>query len=268
MAARAAADPGLPLGVLAGQLAGAADAEAAADGAGAGPGRLEVLETGDPATSLGQLLAWSYGQLSPSTARMLALLGVHCGPDITIPAAASLAAVPRAQAGRALAELSDVSLAAEHRPGRYVLHDLVRGYAAGLARQILGEAGVRAAIERSLDHYLHTGVISHGLPTSFTVAPSAPGVLPERLAGEAALQDWARAEHQVVVQAIAQAAAAGFLTRAWQIFHGGTWLVGGQGYWADIRTAGQAVLAAAEAAGDQAALGWTHLVIGWHHTFL
>jgi tetratricopeptide (TPR) repeat protein len=149
-----------------------------------------------------------------------------------------------------------------------VLHDLVRGYAAGQARQVLGEAGIRAAIERSLDHYLHTVVISTGIPAPFAVAPPAPGVLPEELAGEAALQDWAGAEHQVVVQAIAQAAAAGLITRAWQIFHGGTWLVGGQGYWADIGTAGQAVLAAAEAAGDQAALGWSHLVIGWHHTFL
>ena len=111
-------------------------------------------------------------------------------------------------------------------------------------------------------------VISYGLPTSFAVAQPAPGVLPEQLADVAALEDWARAEHQVVLQAIAQAAAAGFLTHAWQIFHGGTWLVGGQGYWADIRAAAQPVLDAAEGAGNQAVLGWTHLVIGWHHTFL
>ena len=93
--------------------------------AGPGTGRLEVLETGDPATSLRQLLSWSYGQLSPPAAAMFAMLGVHCGPDITVPAAASLAGVSRAEAGRALAELADASLAAEHRPGRYVLHDLV-----------------------------------------------------------------------------------------------------------------------------------------------
>ena len=132
MAARAAADPGLPLGVLAGRLAGAAVAEAAvAEGTGrsapgADAGRLEVLETGDPATSLGQLLSWSYRQLSAPAAGMFALVGVHCGPDITVPAAASLAGVPRAEAGRALAELVDASLAAEHRPGRYVLHDCYR----------------------------------------------------------------------------------------------------------------------------------------------
>jgi len=265
MAARAAADPGLPLGVLAGQLAGAAGAETEA--AGAGPGRLEVLETGDPATSLRQLLSWSYGQLSPPAAGMFALLGVHCGPDITVPAAASLAAVPRAAAGRALAELAGASLVAEHRPGRYVMHDLVRGYAAGQARQVLGQAGIRAAIERSLDHYLHTVVRPLPVPPPFAVAPSAPGVLPEQPADEAALQDWARAEHQVVLQAIAQGAAADFITHAWQIFHGQALLVGGQGYWADIRAVGQAVLDAAEAAQDQAALGWTHLAIGRYLTF-
>jgi len=271
VAARAAAEPGRPLSMLAAQLAGAAGAEAAGGGsaAGAGLGRLEVLETGDPATSLRQLLSWSYHQLTPAAADMFALLGVHCGPDITIPAAASLAAVPRAEAARALAQLADASLAAEHQPGRYVMHDLVRGYAAEQARQALGQAGIRAAIERSLDHYLHTVVISIDVPPPSRVAPPARGVLPEQLAGEAALQDWARAEHQVVFQAIAQAAAADFLSHAWQLFSAEAWLVGGQGYWvADIRGAGQAVLDAAEAAGDQAALGWTHLVIGRYGTFL
>jgi class 3 adenylate cyclase/DNA-binding SARP family transcriptional activator/tetratricopeptide (TPR) repeat protein len=272
MAARAAADPGLPLGVLAGQLAVAADAEATAAGglAGAGAGRLEALETGDPATSLRQLLSWSYRQLSPPAAAMSVLLGVHCGPDITVPAAASLAGVSRAEAGRALAELAGASLAAEHRPGRYVLHDLVRGYAAGQARQILAQAGIRAAVERSLDHYLHTAhiALSSGVQFPFAVAPPAPGVLPEQLTAVAELQDWARAEHQVMLQAIAQAAAAGFITHAWQIFHNHAWMVGGAGYWADIRATGQAVLDAAEAAGDQVALGWTHAIIGRYGAFL
>jgi DNA-binding SARP family transcriptional activator/CheY-like chemotaxis protein len=266
IAARAAADPRLPLSMLAAQLAGAEAAGGSA--AGTDLGRLEVLETGDPATSLRQLLSWSYRQLSPAAAAMFALLGVHCGPDITVPAAASLAAVPRTEARQALVELADASLATEHRPGRYVMHDLVRVYAAGQARQALGPAGIRPAIGRSLDHYLHTVVTSSDVPSPFTVAPPAPGVLPERLAGAAALLDWARAEHQVLLQAIAQATAAGLLTHAWQLFHAEAWLVGGQGHWTDIRAAGQGVLNAAEAADDQIALGWTHLVIGWYGTFL
>jgi DNA-binding SARP family transcriptional activator len=268
MAARAAADPQLPLSVLAGQLAQAADAEAEAERAPGGeePGRLEVLETGDPATSLRELLSWSHRQLSEPAAQMFALLGVHCGPDITVPAAASLAAVSRPEAGRALAELAGASLAAEHRPGRYVLHDLIRGYAAQHAQQDLGEAGIRAAIERSLDHYLHTGLISYDLPPPFTVAPPEPGVLPERLADEAGLLEWGRAEHQVGLQAAAQAAAAGLITRAWQIFYGQSYFLVGQGYWADLQAVGQAVLATAGAAGDQVALGWTHAAIGSYLT--
>ena len=264
MAARAAADPGLPLRAVAAQLAGAADAGATAE---AGDGRLEMLETGDAATSLRQLLSWSHRQLSPPAAAMFALLGVHCGPDITVAAAASLAGVPRPGARRALAELAEASLAAEHRPGRYVMHDLVRGSAAEQAQQTAGEAGIREAIERSLDHYLHTVMIaSADVLLPFTVARPAPGVAPEHLADEQAA-DWARAEHQVLLQATAQAAATGFLTHAWQIFVCQGWFLGGQGYWADFRAVGQAVLAAAEAIGDQAAQGWTHAMIGWAGAF-
>ena len=271
MAARPAADPGLPLRVLAGQLAGAADAEAGAAGggaAGAGPGRLEVLETGDPATSLRELLSWSHRQLTVPAAQMFALLGVHCGPDVTVPAAASLAGVPRADARRALAELADASLVAEHRPGRYVIHDLVRGYAAGHAQQEPGQAGIRDAIGRSLDHYLHTVLPWYEPPPPFTAAPPAPGVVPEHLAGEAGLADWVLAEHQVLLRATAQAAPAGLITQAWQIMGCQGWFLSEQGYWTDFQAAGQSVLAAAEAADDQAALGWAHAWTGWYGTFI
>jgi hypothetical protein len=54
----------------------------------------------------------------------------------------SLVGVPAADARRAPAELADASLLAEHRPGRYIMHDLVRGYAAAQARRALGEAGI------------------------------------------------------------------------------------------------------------------------------
>jgi len=256
MAARAAADPGLSLGVLAG-----------VPDPGAGPGGLDVLETGDAATSLRELLSWSHRQLSGPAGSMFALLGVHCGPDITVPAAASMAGVPRAGAWQALAELADASLVAEHRPGRYVMHDLVRGFAVEQARQALSEPGVREATGRSLDHYLHTILnVSSDFPPPFAAAPPAPGVAPEQLAGEAGLADWAQAEHQVLLQATVQAAAAGLTTRAWQIMTCQGWFLGDQGYWVGFQAVGRAVLAAAQAADDQAALGWTHALIGWHGT--
>jgi tetratricopeptide (TPR) repeat protein len=268
MAARAAADPGLTLQALAGQLTGTPDAAAAAAGRGSGdgPGRLEVLETGDAATSLAELLSWSHRQLSAPAAAMFALLGVHCGPDITVPAAASLAGVAAGEARRAISELAGASLLTEHRPGRYVMHDLVRGYAADRAWQVLGEAGVRAAIGRSLDHYLHTMSRRSEPPAPFTAAPPAPGVTAEQPAGETALADWAQAEHQVLLQATVHAATAGFVTQAWQLLACQSWYLSERGYWADFQAAGQAVLAAAGAAGDHAALGWAHACIGWYGT--
>jgi tetratricopeptide (TPR) repeat protein len=150
-----------------------------------------------------------------------------------------------------------------------VLHDLVRGYAAELARQAVGAAGIREAIGRSLDHYLHSTtstVTADDLPP-FPVARPAPGVVPEHPADQEGLVVWARAEHQVLLQATAQAVAAGLLTQAWQILVGQGYFLGGQGYWADFRAVAQAVLAAAEAIGDQAALGWTHVAIGWSGMF-
>ena len=54
-------------------------------------------------------------------------------------------------------------------------HDLVRGYAAEQARQTTGEAGIRAATGRGLDHYLHTMILASDIALAFTVTPPAPG---------------------------------------------------------------------------------------------
>jgi hypothetical protein len=78
------------------------------------------------------------------------------GPDISVLAAASLAGIPASQGRAVLTELTRTSLAAEHRPGRCVLHDLLGAYAAGHAAWACSEAEIHAAVGRSLDHYLHT----------------------------------------------------------------------------------------------------------------
>jgi hypothetical protein len=65
---------------------------------------------------------------------MFWLLGIHRGPGITIPAVASLAGCGLAEARRPLAEPARAHLTAEHLPGRYTFHDLLRCYAAEQAR--------------------------------------------------------------------------------------------------------------------------------------
>jgi DNA-binding SARP family transcriptional activator len=112
-AARAAARPRFRLTELAAGLRGAA-------------GRLDALDAGDPAVSVRAVFSWSYLQLGPAAARMFRLLGLHPGPDIGVPAAASLAAVDEPEARRVLGELARDCLVTEHAPGRYAFHDLLR----------------------------------------------------------------------------------------------------------------------------------------------
>ena len=251
-AARAAESPDLPLASLAGELASE-------------PGRLDALDTSDVATSVRAVFSLSLRQLSEPASRMFALLGVHCGPDISVPAAASLAGIPAARSRGVLAELTRASLAAEHRPGRYVLHDLLRAYAAEHAAQVYSQAEIHAAVGRSLDHYLHTMA---GLPSFwcslFAITPPRPGVSPEQLTDHADLAAWLSAEHQVLLQAVAQAAD-GYETHAWQLAYFLGLSARGQGKWADWDSAAQTALAAATRAGDQTGMGWTRDTLGHLH---
>lgn len=127
-AARAAAQPDFPLTALAAELRDTA-------------GRLDALDSGDPAVSLRTLFSWSYRQLGAEAARVFRLLSLHPGPDITTHAAASLAGLDESAARRALRELSRAHVLAECMPGRYTCHDLLRGYAADQARTLDKAAG-------------------------------------------------------------------------------------------------------------------------------
>jgi tetratricopeptide (TPR) repeat protein/transcriptional regulator with XRE-family HTH domain len=207
-AARAVARPRFPLAALAVELRVAVD-------------RLDTLDADDPAASVRAVFSWSYRQLSHKSARMFRLLGLHPGPDITVAAAASLAATDEPAARRLLRELTRDHLLAEHVPGRYAFHDLLRAYAAEQARICDDERERTAVIGRVLDHYLHTAhdaallVESSRIPV---VPPSSRfGVTPERLADIQQAMAWFQAEQQVLVAAINLAAGAGFDIHAWQI---------------------------------------------------
>jgi transcriptional regulator with XRE-family HTH domain len=141
-AARAAARSGVPLVRLADELRQ--------------ENPLDALDIGDPATSVRVVLSWSYCNLSPPAAMAFRLFGLQAGPDISLPAAASLAGLPLAQARAALAELTQANLLTEQPSGRYACHDLLRSYAAELAYAIDGEKTRQAAIRRITDYYLRT----------------------------------------------------------------------------------------------------------------
>ncbi|MEJ3747304.1 BTAD domain-containing putative transcriptional regulator [Actinomycetes bacterium KLBMP 9797] len=197
VAARAATNPDFPLDAIAGELRRG--------------GELDALDAGEPATDVRTVLASSYRTLSSPTARVFRLLGLHGGPDITAAATASLAGVPVRAARQALTELTRAHLVAEHLPGRYALHDLLRGYAAELVRRHDGDDERRAATQRLLDHYLHTAYAADRLlnPQRDVIALTepGPGVTPESPADQVAALAWFTAEHRVLVDLVTQAPA-------------------------------------------------------------
>jgi DNA-binding SARP family transcriptional activator len=71
-------------------------------------------------------------------------LGLWPGPDLSLPAAATLYGLGEGETERALEFLVDVSMVAAREPGRYGLHDLLREY----ARELVGEELPHAAAPR------------------------------------------------------------------------------------------------------------------------
>jgi tetratricopeptide (TPR) repeat protein/transcriptional regulator with XRE-family HTH domain len=207
-AARAAARPFFPLTALAAELRDAA-------------GRLDALDSGDPPASVRSVFSWSYSQLSVGAARMFRLLGLHPGPDISVPAAAGLAAISEPEAWRLLRELTRDCLITEHVHGRYAFHDLLRGYAADQARDTESVTEREAAVGRVLDHYLHTAgpasILLNPSHEPVALAPPRRGTAPERLPGYQQAQAWFEAEHHVLISAVTLADSSGFDDHAWQL---------------------------------------------------
>ncbi|WP_067812947.1 AfsR/SARP family transcriptional regulator [Nocardia inohanensis] len=99
----------------------------------------------------------SYGQLAPAQQRLFRLLGLHPGRDIDPVAAAALADLPHADDAEVLLEeLLDVHVVAQHEPGRYLLHDLLRAHATAIVAADESDIARQAALSRLFDHYLHT----------------------------------------------------------------------------------------------------------------
>lgn len=246
-AAHAAARPDFPLAVLVSELRERG---------------LDMLDTGDQATTARTVFSWSYQHLSGRAARMFRLLGIHPGSDTSVPAAASLSASPQEQARVALLELARAHLVEEHLPGRFVFHDLLRAYAAEQASARDADADLRAAELRLLDHYLRTGYLGAGrlrpAREFLKLPPPQPGVVPESLATDDEAMAWFRAEHYVLLAAATHAADRRFGTYCWQIPWTLIPYLIRRGHWDDYASTQQIALAAARCVDDPVGVGNSH----------
>ncbi|WP_324784502.1 AfsR/SARP family transcriptional regulator [Streptomyces sp. H51] len=242
VAARAAAHPESPLAVLAEELSRAAE-------------RLDALDIGDLSANLRAVFAASHRALSPPAGKLFVLLGLAPGPDISLPAVASLAALAPARARALLSELVAAHLVRQDTPGRYRMHDLVRLYAAELARG-RPDQDVRTALSRLVDFHLHTAFAANRLldgphtPFEPQLEPPTPGCAPVRPADAADALRWFDAEHECLLAVQSLALATGRHPQVWQL----AWTLisyhlGGY-HLPEYRTVWRSALTAAEQHGD------------------
>ncbi|MFI6101203.1 BTAD domain-containing putative transcriptional regulator [Lentzea sp. NPDC051213] len=174
--------------------------------------RLGALDIDDPMTGIRAVFSWSLRAVSEQAVRMFVLLGLHPGPDFSTAAAASLAALPPAEAGLVLDELVTCSLASPASTGRFVLHDLLRDYVQERAAELPSDQLVSAR-QRMFDHYVHTTfaacVSLEGAFRWSELPPPAEFVVVEPFADTDAGHGWFEPEYQVLLGVFDQLEAAG-----------------------------------------------------------
>jgi hypothetical protein len=224
--------------------------------------RLDLLSAGRGAANLRAVFSWSYDTLSDPAARMFRLLGVHPGPEVGLAAAASMAAVDLDEARRSIGDLTAVHLLTELAHGRYGIHDLLRAYAAERAG---GDEERTAAINRMLDHYLHTAraaaLLLFPARDPIDLCPPAPGTAPESIADAWRALAWFDTEYPVLLAATALAVTAGFDRHAWQIPACIAPYLERRGHWPDYAASQRLALAAAERTVDRAAQAGAHCLL-------
>jgi DNA-binding SARP family transcriptional activator/tetratricopeptide (TPR) repeat protein len=224
---------------------------------------LDALAGPDAATDVRVVFSWSYHALDDAAARLFRLLGLHPGPDLSAPAAASLAGLSRARARSLLAELAHAHLVVEHQPGRYAMHDLIRAYAAEQAHDHESEPDQQHAIGRMLDHYLHCAYVANRLinPSRANApapAPARAGVTPEEFEDANGAEVWFAAEHHVLLAVHNRAAKSRFDPHTWQLpWVCATFLLR-RGYVHDLVAMHKSALDASRRLADPTAQGFAH----------
>ncbi|WP_232838820.1 AfsR/SARP family transcriptional regulator [Streptomyces geranii] len=253
-AARVATRSVIPLAVIAAELRENA-------------GGLDAFHDSDTAADVPAVFSWSYHALTPDAARLFRLLALHPGPDTSLPAAASLAGLPRPHTRRLLSELVQAHLVDETTPGRYASHDLLRAYATELSESEDPPEQVRAARQRILDHYLHTAHAAVALTDRARALISLPrpaeGVRAEEFgedAGQAAA--WFTAEQAVLLATVEQAAGRRYDVHTWQLAWALAKQLHLQGMWREEEAVHRTAMDAALRLDDRTALAYAHLGLG------
>jgi tetratricopeptide (TPR) repeat protein len=116
--------------------------------------RLDVLDSGDPYSTVRTVFSWSYQSLDARSANAFRALGVHPGHTFDPHAVVALTGTTSSHANAALKGLADAYLVTDLGSGRFSMHDLLRVYAKEITAEHPGER--QDALRRLFDYYLHT----------------------------------------------------------------------------------------------------------------
>ena len=252
-AARAAIHPEMPLSALAVELKNAGSP-------------LDVLNSAEPGADIRTVFSWSYNNLDHDASRVFRLLSLHPGPDLGVPAAASLVGRPVRAARTALRNLANAGLITEHAPGRYALHDLLRTYSSEQVCRAETDGERRRAMSRLLDHYLHSARAADEAlyPARWSVIfePRVADTVTEEFAGKEQAYAWLDAERLILLKLIDQAARSGFDAYSWRL----AWIIrrflNARGYPNEMLATQRTALAAACRIGDLEGQAHIHLGLG------
>jgi tetratricopeptide (TPR) repeat protein len=230
--------------------------------------RLDTLSTSrDAAAGLRQVFDWSYEKLTAEQARIFRLLGLHPGPDVSLPAAAAVAGLTVPQTRRLLDELAEVHLTDLVAWDRYRQHDLLRAYAAERAEHDdLPEIRDRA-VRTLLNWYVHSTRIADQILYPAYVrrfhdlaGPTEPVI---DMNGRKEAETWLVSEQANVVAAIRYAVEQDLTSPAIALSHAiETHLYHGA-YWGDLLEVCALGITAAERSNDRASVGWFLNRRGW-----
>ncbi|WP_367134885.1 BTAD domain-containing putative transcriptional regulator [Saccharothrix sp. HUAS TT1] len=253
VAARAAADAGLPLSALAAELVDERT-------------RLAALDAGDGTTNARAVFSWSCRHLSAPAARVFRLLGLHPGPHGTPAVVASMTGLSPARTREVLRELVRSRLLGQPAPDRFAYHDLICLYAVDQAHEHHGPAERRDVVRRALDHYLHTADradrLLHPHRDPLDLDPADEAVALTGLADHREALAWFEAEHRVLVLQIGLAHDQGFDDHAWRLARACAAYFQGRGHRRDQLATQRTALASAERLGDLDAQVRVHRDIG------
>ncbi|WP_018349787.1 AfsR/SARP family transcriptional regulator [Longispora albida] len=229
--------------------------------------RLSELTTSERGVAAAFTL--SYQQLDPGQQRMFRLLGLQPGRDIGPEAAAALAGLPPDRAEQLMEDLLDAHVLAQHQPGRYTFHDLLREHALATADAQEPPDAQREALSRLFDHHLHAASAAMDLlyPAGKNRRPHipAPGTPVSLPRDEAEAVTWLNAERANLIAAGHHTARHGWLTHTSHLAATLHRYLLGHAHQADALTLHGLALEANQRRGDTAAEARTLLDLGEVH---